>query len=61
MATQRLVFETPFDTYTSSGVIGEGGAGRVHQVSNTNGQEYALKCLVPNRITTERLKRFKNE
>lgn len=56
-----LIFNTPFDIYTSSAVIGEGGAGRVHVVSNTAGEEFALKCLTPERITYERLKRFKNE
>ncbi|ABW68310.1 serine/threonine protein kinase [Desulfosudis oleivorans] len=61
MAKKPITFDTPFDTYTSSGVIGEGGAGRVYIVNNSAGKEYALKCLAPERINTERLKRFKNE
>lgn len=61
MAKKPLNFDTPFDTYTSSSVIGEGGAGRVYVVTNSAGEEFALKCLVPERITSERLKRFKNE
>lgn len=61
MARASIVFETPFDTFTSSRVLGEGGAGRVHVVTNSNGEEYAVKCLAAERITTERRKRFKNE
>jgi serine/threonine protein kinase len=54
-------FDTPFDSYTATDVIGEGGAGRVYAVINSSGEEFALKCLAPERITVERLKRFKNE
>lgn len=61
MTKQLHTFETPFDTYTESEIIGEGGAGRVYVVTNNSGDEFALKCLTPERITTERLKRFKNE
>lgn len=61
MAKKPLTFETPFDTYTSSAIIGEGGAGRVYVVTNSAGEEFALKCLAPERIRSERLKRFKNE
>ncbi len=61
MTNKLLTFETPFDTYTASAIIGEGGAGRVYVVTNNSGEELALKCLTPERITAERLKRFKNE
>lgn len=61
MATNPPSFETPFDTYTATKVIGEGGAGRVYEVANTAGEVFALKCLAPERVTSERLKRFKNE
>ena len=61
MGKKPLIFETPFDRYTSSAVLGEGGAGRVYVVNNSAGEEYALKCLAPERINSERLKRFKNE
>jgi serine/threonine protein kinase len=54
-------FETPFDSYTSVGVIGEGGAGMVYEVRNAAGETFALKCLAPERVNAERLKRFKNE
>lgn len=56
-----LSFETPFDTYNATGVIGEGGAGKVYGVTNLNGEPFALKCLASERITADRLKRFKNE
>jgi serine/threonine protein kinase len=61
MTKKPLTFDTPFDTYTSSAIIGEGGAGRVYVVTNSAREEFALKCLAPERITSERLKRFKNE
>jgi len=61
MANKTIIFETPFDTYTSTAILGEGGAGRVHVVKNVAGEDLALKCLAPGRITSERLKRFKNE
>ncbi|MCX5817526.1 MAG: serine/threonine-protein kinase [Proteobacteria bacterium] len=61
MTKKLLTFETPFDTYTASAVIGEGGAGRVYAVMNASGEEFALKRLTPERVTAERLKRFRNE
>ena len=54
-------FESPFDSYTSVGVIGEGGAGMVYEVRNSSGDTFALKCLVPERVNADRLKRFRNE
>lgn len=54
-------FETPFDTYHATKIIGEGGAGMVYEVTNSSGETFALKCLSPERVTSERLKRFKNE
>jgi len=56
-----LPFETPFDSYTSIRVIGEGGAGMVYEVQNSAGETFALKCLAPDRVNADRLKRFKNE
>ena len=61
MPNKTLTFETPFDTYKASKVIGEGGAGRVYEVTNGAGELFALKCLAAVRITKDRLKRFKNE
>lgn len=61
MTAKLPIFETPFDTYTATAVIGEGGAGRVYDVTNAAGELFALKCLAPERVTADRLKRFKNE
>ena len=61
MATTLKSFETPFDIYTEVGLLGEGGAGRVYEVRNEKGETFALKCLSPDKITSERRKRFKNE
>lgn len=61
MSKKETLFETPFDTYTSTSVIGEGGAGRVFAVTNNAGEVFALKCMDPDRVSTEKLKRFKNE
>ena len=61
MAVKFPLFETPFETYTVTKIIGEGGAGKVYEVSNASGDLFALKCLAAERITNERLKRFKNE
>lgn len=55
------VFETPFDSYEVIEPLGDGGAGKVFAVKNKEGERLALKCLHPERITTERRKRFKNE
>lgn len=61
MAKKSLIFESLFETYTSSGIIGEGGSGYVHSVASSAGDIFALKYLNPDRITSEKLKRFKNE
>lgn len=61
MAKKLQTFESPFDIYTEVGILGEGGAGRVYEVQNDKGEVFALKCLSPDKITTERRKRFKNE
>lgn len=58
---KHISFESPFDTYSVCKVIGEGGAGLVYEVTNSVGESFALKCLAPERISAERLKRFKNE
>jgi serine/threonine protein kinase len=54
-------FDTPFDVYQATEIIGEGGAGIVYSVTNSSGENFALKSLAPGRVTSERLKRFKNE
>jgi serine/threonine protein kinase len=54
-------FDTPFDVYQATEIIGEGGAGIVYGVTNASGERFALKSLAASRVTSERLKRFKNE
>lgn len=61
MAKAPEIFESPFQTYSVNAVLGEGGSGRVFAVKDGDGQVFALKCLFPDRVTTERKKRFKNE
>jgi len=61
MAKTPIKFETAFEIYSATSVLGEGGAGRVFAVKDSGGKLYALKCLHPNLVTTERKKRFKNE
>ena len=61
MAKAPKIFETPFDIYAVTGVIGEGGSGRVFAVKDSAGVAYALKCLFPHLVTTQKRKRFKNE
>lgn len=61
MATKLPIFESPFESYTATEVLGEGGAGRVYEAKTDSGKVVAIKCLSPERITTERQKRFKNE
>lgn len=58
---KAIRFETSLETYTEVSHLGEGGAGRVYKVHDTSGHEFALKCLAAERITSDRLKRFKNE
>lgn len=61
MAKKLPVFETPFESYSVTEVIGEGGAGRVYEATSSSGDIVAIKCLAPERISSDRQKRFKNE
>ena len=54
-------FETLFDTYTKVQQIGEGGSGTVYKVKNSSDDTLALKYLPPDKVTAEKIKRFKNE
>ncbi len=61
MGKPPKTFDSAFEIYSATSVIGEGGSGRVFSVKDSNGSDFALKCLFPERVTTERRKRFKNE
>jgi eukaryotic-like serine/threonine-protein kinase len=58
---KRIVFETIDNTYETVGVLGQGGAGIVYEVTDQDGNARALKVLSANNVTREGLKRFKNE
>lgn len=55
------IFKTTFATYTTEGLLGEGGTGKVYEVSDEDGRKWAIKCLKPECVTATRSKRFKNE
>jgi serine/threonine protein kinase len=61
MAKSPIVFETAFSTYKVHSTIGEGGTGRVYEVADNDSRTYALKCLRPEGVSTERRRRFQNE
>lgn len=61
MAGNPDKFESAFETYDVTRIMGEGGAGRVFEVRDSAGKSFAVKCLHPHLTTTERKKRFKNE
>ena len=58
---RSIEFETAFETYTATDVIGEGGAARVYRATDDEGTQFAVKLLKPQSTTRERRKRFKNE
>ena len=47
MPGKRTIFRTTFSTYSTTGLLGEGGAGYVHAVEDDKGQRFALKVLKP--------------
>src|SRR5688572_30819096 len=54
-------FHSSTTRYRRVDQLGQGGAGVVFKVLDEDDQPFALKCLVPERATRERRKRFKNE
>lgn len=55
------VFETAFQAYRRVGDLGQGRCGRVFEVEDRDRRRWALKLIVPDRISSTGLKRFKNE
>jgi serine/threonine protein kinase len=55
------VLKTAFETYTIKSQIGTGGSGAVYEVRDFEDAAYAAKILDPARVSTNRLRRFKNE
>jgi serine/threonine protein kinase len=60
-SSSTSVFETAFDKYTLIGPIGAGGSGTVVKVKAQDSNAYALKYISPEHMTTDKLRRFKNE
>jgi eukaryotic-like serine/threonine-protein kinase len=58
---QPKKLKTAFDEYSVKRVIGEGGAGYVLEVTASDGTPLAAKYLRAASVTTERLRRFRNE
>ena len=56
-----IAFETTFDNFTGTEIIGEGGAARVYLATDGEGRPHAVKLLKPQSATREKRKRFKNE
>ena len=58
---RQFKFDTAFASYHVSHILGEGGAGRVYAVLDDQQIKHALKVLDKSKISSDRLKRFKNE
>ena len=56
-----ITFETTFNTFTGTEIVGEGGAAWVYRATDEEGKLYAVKLLKPQSTTREKRKRFKNE
>ncbi len=63
MAKLEKTFHTFSERYerVKGGSLGAGGAGDVHKVTSSSGEELAIKILRPESATREKRKRFKNE
>lgn len=59
--TKPLKFETMSNSYTTTNKLGEGGAGCVYEVTDQDTKIYALKLLSASVVSTDKVKRFKNE
>ncbi|MEV9402412.1 hypothetical protein AB0170_27245, partial [Klebsiella pneumoniae] len=52
---------TAFSDYKAIRVIGGGGSGRVYEVENADKEKLALKVLIPEKINSDKISRFRNE
>jgi serine/threonine protein kinase len=59
--TKTLEFETMSNSYKTVKKLGEGGAGSVYEVIDQDSKTYALKLLSAAVVSTDKVKRFKNE
>jgi serine/threonine protein kinase len=54
-------FETPYESYRVTAEIGTGGNGTVYECVGGDESVVAIKCLRPEHLHVERLRRFRNE
>ena len=59
--SKTIEFDTAFDTYTATDVLGEGGAGRVYLATSATQDRFAIKVLHSAHASAEKRRRFKNE
>ena len=59
--TRKPTFRTALSEYVPKKTLGEGGSGKVLLVTDSNGDNFALKYLKPKVQTEQKNKRFKNE
>ena len=59
--SKPIAFETAFETYTATKLLGEGGAGRVYFGTDSNQKPVAIKVLHSAQASSEKRRRFKNE
>lgn len=58
---KERTFETAFSRYVATEQIGEGGNGTVFKATDDSGNPVAVKVLNPEKATTDKRRRFKNE
>lgn len=58
---KEIIFQSAFETYTATDIIGQGGAGYIYKCQDASGNVFAIKLLNPQNVTSDRQKRFKNE
>lgn len=57
----NLEFETMSNSYKAVRKLGEGGAGTVFEITDQDSKTFALKILSSGVVSTDKVKRFKNE
>lgn len=58
---KKLEFDTMSNSYKTVSKLGEGGAGIVYEVTDQDSRTFALKILSAGVVSTDKVKRFKNE
>ena len=59
--TKQIEFVTTFSRFSSTRLLGEGGSGFVYEAKDDNEQNFAVKLLKRQGVTTDKRRRFKNE